>query len=72
MSCDVNNIIVDAQIALSIPVPPPVVEADPNAVKIKGTDVIIYDVMCYVYVCMYVWLCVRVCMYRWKVHKMSG
>ena len=53
MSCDINNIIV-AQIALSIPVPPPVVEADPNAVKIKGTDVIIYDVMCCVYIYMYI------------------
>ena len=39
------HIVIIPQIALSIPAPPPVVEVDPNAVKITGNDVITYDVI---------------------------
>ena len=42
---NVCHVIIVPQIALSIPVPPPVVEVDPNAVKITGNDVITYDIM---------------------------
>ena len=42
---NICHIVIIPQIALSIPAPPPVVEVDPNAVKITGNDVITYNVI---------------------------